>query len=197
MVLVSFAEMLTYITVGYSGPYSMGMFLGLALLFLAVYMAFVIKFGRRLIERLFVDSAHRVWAVYSVGAIFSFFLVVIVHWTVTAAGLHIILMFFILWSIGVLCYTIISTHEKAVQARLSETLLLQVDAMREQIEAENKHRAELQILRHDMRHEAGVIMELFRSGETGEAETVYANWRKTIADTDPVTPGEEIVHSSD
>ncbi len=60
-------------------------------------------------------------------------------------------------------------------------LLLQMNAMREQTDAEKKHRDDMAILRHDMRHEMGVIMELFRTGKDAEAEAVYADWQNSLS----------------
>ncbi len=87
--------------------------------------------------------------------------------------------------IAVLCFTIINTHEKAAQEHLAQILRLQMDTLRKQIDAEKKHRADMAILRHDMRHEAGVIAELFRAGKDAQAEAVYAQWQASLARAEP------------
>ncbi len=101
------------------------------------------------------------------------------------AALYLALMLFILWSFGVLCFTIINTHEKAAQEHNAETLVLQMNAMREQTDAEKRHREDTEILHHDMRHEMGLIMELFRTGKDAEAEAVYAGWRNSLSGAVP------------
>jgi sensor histidine kinase regulating citrate/malate metabolism len=62
-----------------------------------------------------------------------------------------------------------------------------MDALREQTESDKKHRRDMDILRHDMRHEMGLIMELFRNGKSSDAEAVYADWQNALADTITVT----------
>ncbi len=181
------ADLLVGVTIGYQNPYALALFLALSLILLGVHVAIVLRFGRQLFARMFVDSRQIDWALYSFGAVFSFFLIVSIRWTAVGAGLYIALMLFILWSFGVLCFTMINTHEKAAQAHHTATLLLQMKALREQTDADKKHRADMEILRHDMRHEMAVIMELFRTGKGAEAETVYADWQNTLGKAIPET----------
>ncbi|HBU12665.1 MAG TPA: hypothetical protein DEB31_08060 [Clostridiales bacterium] len=179
------ADALVGATIGYESPYAMTMFLVISLVLLAIYLALVLRYGRRLFDRMFLDGRRGVWAVYSLGAMFSFILFLSVDWTALGAALYIALMLFILWSFGVLCFTIINIHEKAAQEHNAETLALQMGAMREQTESEKKHRDTMEILRHDMRHEMGVIMELYRAGKAAEAETIYADWQNALKEAVP------------
>ncbi len=179
------ADAIVGVTIGYQSPYARFLYFSLSLLMLGIYMTVALRYGRRLFERMFVDGRRSVWILCSFGAIFSFLFVLSTSWTEVGAVMYFGLMLFILWSFGVLCYAIINTHEKAAQAYHTETLLLQMNAMHEQAEAERKHREDMEILRHDMRHEMGVIMELFRSGKTSEAETVCADWRNSLNEAVP------------
>ncbi len=179
------ADMLVGITIGHEHPYALVMFLSLSIALLGVHVILVLRFGRRVFKRMFVDSRRIDWALYSFGAIFSFILIVSVKWVKVGAEMYIALMLFILWSFGLLCFTIIKTHEKTVQTHYAQTLLVQMNAMREQTDVEIKYRNDMEILRHDMRHEMGVIMELFRTGKIAEAETVYTEWKNSLAGTAP------------
>ncbi len=179
------ADMLVGLIIGFESPYALTMFLVLSVILLGAHVAVVLRYGRRLFERMFVDSRRVDWALYSFGAMFSFFLIVSIRWVAVGAELYIALMLFILWSFGVLCFTIINSHEKTAQTHHAQTLALQMNAMREQTDAENKHRDDMEILRHDMRHEMGVIMELFRTGRGAEAEAVYADWRSSLSGAAP------------
>ncbi len=80
----------------------------------------------------------------------------------------------------------INTHEKSAQTHYAQTLLLQMKALLDTNEAEKKYREDMEILRHDMHHEMGVIVELFRTGKTAEAEAVYADWQSSL---DLAAPG--------
>ncbi len=179
------ADALVGATIGYESPGALTVFLVVSFILLAVYMALVLRYGRRLFERMFLDGRRGVWAVYAFGAVFSFVLFLSVNWMSLGAALYFAMMLFILWSFGVLCFTIINTHEKAAQAQNAETMALQMSAMREQTDSEKKHREDMEILRHDMRHEMGVIMELYRTGRTALAETMYADWQNTLDEAVP------------
>ncbi len=178
--MAAVAEMLVGEIVGFHNDYAQEILLVLALLLLGLEMLALRLYGRRLFVRIFVDGGHLNWGLYSLGAVFSSVLVSLLQWQVLGGAMYTALVLFILLGIALSCYAIINTHEKAEQALLSESLLIQMDAMREQTEAEKLHRAALQILRHDMRHEAGVIMELYREGKAAESEAVFAEWMNSL-----------------
>ncbi len=174
------------ITMGYTDPNALTFYIVASLTILAIYMYFVFRFGRRIFERMFMDGRPLAWALYSFGAFFSFLFVLSIDWRDVGAPLYFVLMLFLLWSIAVLCFTIINTHEKAAQTQNAETLALQMSAMREQTNAEKKYREDMEILRHDMRHEMGVIMELYHTGKIDEGKAIFADWENTLAETVPV-----------
>ncbi len=180
---VSIANVLVSSVASTERPGGQIAFFLLSMLLLGIYLTLVLRFGRRFFERLFVDDRHKVWALYSFGAAFSFFISSALQWQTVGALLYIVLILFILCSFCVLCYTVIKTHEKAASEYYAETLSLQMNAMREQTDAEKKYRKGMEILRHDMRHEMGVIMELYRTGKNAEAEAVYADWQTALTDT--------------
>ncbi len=191
--LTALIEALLGLTIGYQNPYAQIVLLVLSLFLLGMYIAAALLFGRRFLERMFVDGRRGEWSVYSLCAVFSYILVLAVQWTMLNPGLYFALMLFILWNNGILCFTIINTHEKEAQAHNAETLLVQMNAMREQTEAEKKHQNDMEILRHDMRHEMG-IMELFRTGKAAEAEIVYANWQNSLSEKSPATYCRETLY---
>ncbi len=185
------ADALVGVTIGYQSPYALAAYVALSLIFLGVYITFILRYGRRLFERIFVEGKRGAWALYTIGIMFSFALIITMDWTAVGAALYFALILFILWGIGVLCYTIINTHEKAAQAHRTETLTLQMNAMRQRADAEKKHREDMAILRHDMRHEMGVIMELYRTGKAAEARAVYTSWQDTLQKAAPAPLCEE------
>lgn len=193
--LAAVAEMIIGVTVGFQNAGAQGTLLALSLALLALEMLALGFLGRRFFTRIFVDGEHLNWGIYSIGAVFSSVLVSLLKWQTLGAALYAGLMLFVLLGIAILCYTIVNTHEKAAKERLSQTLRLQMDAMREQTKAEHTHRAEMRILRHDMRHEAGVIMELFRMGNSREAEAVYSRWQDSLAETADATQEPELMHA--
>ncbi len=177
---VSIADALVGSVTSTRSPSGQMAFFVLSMLLLGVYMALVLRYGKKFFERVFVDGRRGVWAIYAFGSAFSFLMAAVLQWTDVGAPLYLAMMLFILWSFGVLCHTIINTHEKAMRARHAATLQLQMDALDEQIDAEGKHHKDMETLRHGMRHEMAAIMELYRSGRAAEAETVYTDWQNTL-----------------
>ncbi len=182
---VSLANVFTASSYDPQSPEGQTMFFALSMFLLCVYMAVVLRCGKRFFERVFVNSSRGIWAVYSLGAAFSFVISSALQWQSVGPVLYVALLLFILWSFGVLCFTIINTHEKTEQAHHTEALELQMSAVREQAEAKKKHLEDMEIMRHDMRHEMGVIMELYRTGKTAEANTVYAGWQNMLKESAP------------
>ncbi len=185
VLMTHLADAVVGLTIGYESPYALIMYLGLSFIMLGMFLTLVLRLGRRFFDRMFVDGRRGEWVLYSFGAIFSFALILTLEWPRVGAALYFSLILFILWSCGILCFTIINTHEKAAQAHNAETLLVQMNAMREQTEAEKKHLNDMEILRHDMRHEMGIIMELFRTGKAVEAETVFSEWQLSLSKAAP------------
>ncbi len=172
---VSIANLLVNLVTSTERPDGQIAFFVLSMVLLGVYLALVLRFGKRFFERLFVDDRPAVWALYSLGAAFTFFISAALQGQAVDPLLNISLKLFILFCFGVLCYTVISLHEKTADEQLAASLSLLMSAMREQTGAEKKHREDMEVLRHDMRHEMGVIMELYRTGQTALAEAVYAD----------------------
>ena len=185
VLMTHLADAVVGLTIGYESPYALIMYLGLSFIMLGMFLTLVLRLGRRFFDRMFVDGRRGEWVLYSFGAIFSFALILTLEWPRVGAVLYFSLILFILWSCGILCFTIINTHEKAAQAHNAETLLVQMNAMREQTNAEKNYRNDMEILRHDMRHEMGIIMELFRTGKDAEAEAVYADWQNSLSGAVP------------
>ncbi len=179
------ADALVGAIIGYHSPNAIAYYLAISLILLSVYMTIVLKYGRRIFERIFIEGKSGSWALYTIGIIFSCVLIIAVDWRTLGAPMYFALILFILWSIGVLCFTIINTHEKAAQEHEAEMMALQMKAMREQTAAEKKHREDMEILRHDMRHEMGVIMELYRTGKAAQAEAMYSVWQNELNEAVP------------
>ena len=150
----------------------------------SIYITLVYFFGRRVFQKLFVAGQRTEWALYAFGAVFSFSVLEVADGAFAGAD-RVMFLLFILWSFGILCFAVVNTHEKTAAAHSAETLSLQMSAMRNQVEAENEYRKDTDILRHDMRHEMGVIMELFRAGKSDEAERVYADWLGSLSASVP------------
>ncbi len=174
------ADAIVGATIGYESHRAQIMYICLSLVLMCGYVLIVLRFGRRLFERLYEGGGHGVWALYAFGSFYSYILIMTLNWETIGALLYFFLILFILWTVGVLCYTIINVRDKSEQASNRETLELQMKALREQTDADEKHHAEMELLRNEMLREMGIVMELYRSGKNEEAETSYLDWQSAL-----------------
>ena len=184
---ISLASALIEMIIGYNNEFAPVSLLVLLVLMFSVYLTIVFLFGRRIFQKLFIQGRTDEWALYSLGAAASFAVIMAVRFYPVSGWLYISFILFILWSFIILCFAIINTHEKSKKGHEAETLALQMSALRNQIEAENKYRSDMDILRHNMRHEMNVIMELFRTGKSNEAGIVYETWLENLSKVVPAT----------
>ena len=167
-----------------SEPYNL-LRLTIALAMFTLYCILIYLYGRHFFQKLFIHGRRSEWALYAFGAIFSFFIVIVTD-AIFSGMERLIVFLYTIWSFAILCFAIINTHEKSEKSHEAETLTLQMNTMRHQIEAEDKYRSDLKIMRHDMRHDINIIMELFRTGKSNEAEKVYETWLNTLSEAAPV-----------
>jgi len=78
----------------------------------AVYVALMIKFGRRLFEKLFEYGSQKEWALYSFGAMFSIAAITALHITPGNTATIIMMVVLVLWSFAILCMNILTTNAK-------------------------------------------------------------------------------------
>ncbi len=159
-------------------------FLILAVMF-SGYIILIFKRGSVLVQRLLKSDNKREWTIYAFGAVFAFAFMTVSYDFPGSLLQYIMGLVFVVWSLFILCYAIVNTHEKATHEHNADTLAWQMNAMREQIDAEKKHREDMALMRHDMRHEMAVITELYRTGKPDEAEAVYTDWQNTLQNSIP------------
>ena len=126
MWLFTFTEAVLKMVMEYgTGAYYLTL-MTVTLIVFAGYMVVLIMFGRRLLKRLFEPGSPGEWLVYSLGAFFSFFLLMLLRSAGISPVLFILLLLFIFWSFSVLCYAIIQTHDqtkKSIEADFAEGII--------------------------------------------------------------------------
>ena len=88
-------------------------FLICTLVLYSIYAFLVYRYGRRFFESLYVHGQQWEWALYSLGIMFSFAFMMTFMLTLSNPLLRIVILLFSLWSLFMLCYAIINTHEKS------------------------------------------------------------------------------------
>lgn len=131
----------------------------------ALYVVLVFLFGRRAFDKLFISSRPLEWSLYIFGAIFSYVLMIISRSLPNSILQFILLVLFVLWSFGILCFAIINTHEKSKQRYEAEFARNIVSSGREHYQRINEMYDELRILRHDYKYHLVAIGKLANNND--------------------------------
>ncbi len=194
--LISLADAMAGLSVGYESPCAPTVMFALVLLFLGAYLAVVLRFGRRLFERLFINGRRGEWAVYSFGAVFSFVCVLGVRWLAIDARFYIGLVLFVLWSFGVLCFAIVNTHEKTkhkYEAEFAARMISNASGHYQQIDELNR---QIHILRHDMKYHLTVLGELLAEDNREELTRYLGEITEQLEKVEPrVYCGNQVLNA--
>jgi sensor histidine kinase YesM len=140
------------------------MFLNLA------YLGLGIKFGRQFLDKLFSSGDEVDWALYSLGALFAFLIWMAFLHSPSGLAFYIALWLFIPWNVGILCYSIISSHSK-LQAQherdMSSEILSSGRGYYEKLTGMTEH---LNRLHHDYKHQLNSIQKMLATGRNEDAQ---------------------------
>lgn len=158
-------------------------FIVLMILF-AVYFLLILKFGREFFRKMFIDGRNLDWAIYSIGAMFSFLMLSVVTAISLSPWLKLIILSFVLWSFIILSYTIINAHEKSKQKYEAEFAKNIISCNTEHYEQMDELYTKLKILRHDYHHHLNILENLIRSGNENEISSYIEDMKKEVGDDD-------------
>ena len=146
------------------GEYSMTHFTA-ALLLLIVYFVLVYKYGRVVLKKLFEHGSQTEWAIYSLGAVFSYAVMLLINNRFTGME-KIFMLLFILWGFVILCHTIINTHERVRQKYNADFAASIISSGREYYRKMDEMYDTLRIQRHDYKYHLSTVRELANAGDT-------------------------------
>ncbi|MCL2801082.1 MAG: GHKL domain-containing protein [Treponema sp.] len=151
-----------------------------------VYVILVWRFGRQLLERLFAYGHSKEWALYSLSAAITFFILEIISrlffgniYNLPAA---LIILLFVLWSFIILCFAIINTHEKTKKQYEAEFARDIISSGREHYQKMNEINETLRIMRHDYKYHLNTISELLNSGNKSDIESYLADIQNQLSE---------------
>ena len=185
MLMISLADVVTALTVGHESNIAWVVMLLLTLLFIGAYLTAVLRFGRRLFDRLFIDGRRNEWMVYSLGAVLTFLFGMAVRWADIGAWLYFGLVLFILWGFGVLCFAIVNTHENTkhkYEADFAASVIRGASGYYEQI---NELNNKLHIFQHDLKYNLTVFSNLLAEGNHVELERYFSEVSGRLEQTTP------------
>jgi len=159
--------------------------LAATLLAYAGYVALVIAPGRNLFHRMFVFGKRGEWALYAFGSAFSYAVLTILRIVPVDSWLTIVLLLFTLWSVIILCFAIINTHEKTKKSYEADFAQGIVSTGREHYQKMNEMYDTIGILRHDYKYHLNAVSELANSGDIDGI-------RASLADVQALMPEHDL-----
>ncbi len=183
--MISLADAVCGLTIGYDNPHTPAVMLALVIILMALYLTAVLRFGRQLFERLFIDGRRAEWIVYSLGAVFAFAIALGVRYANIGAWLNLGLVLFILWGFGVLCFAIVNTHDKTkhkAEADFAASVISSASGYYQQISELNN---QINVLQHDMKYNLTVFGKLLAEDNREELTRYLAEVTESLAGTEP------------
>lgn len=142
-------------------------------IFFTAYLVGVLGWSRKIYERLFAYTRAKVWALYSLGPIASFFAVRLVGFSkvemplppVENYAILFVIVFFSFWSLFLLCFTIIRTHKNAAKDYELTFARQTLNAGRSYYENLTETLEQVRVLQHDYKHQLAVLSKLTYDGK--------------------------------
>jgi signal transduction histidine kinase len=148
---------------------------------LSVYILFVWRYGRGLIEKLFAYGTEKEWSLYALSSVICYIVLSSVYPTLAEhTGIVLLLIFYIAWFIIILCFAIINTHEKTRQKYDTELAKEIISSGRGYYEKLTEITEQLHILRHDYKHHLASMKKMIKSGYSKDIQDYLENLNADI-----------------
>jgi signal transduction histidine kinase len=132
---------------------------------LVTYILMVRRFGRKLIERLFAYGSEKEWSIYALSSMICYIVLTAVYPNLAAyPAIVLLLLFFIAWFLGMLCFAIITTHEKTKQKYETDLAREIISSGRGYYEKMTEMTEQIHILRHDYKHHLAAMQKMLNNG---------------------------------
>jgi hypothetical protein len=143
-----------------------------------VYIFLTFGYARRFFNSLFSYNRPSEWLYYSLGLVFAFSVVMARRLVSDGIWVDLLLLLFILWSVGILCYTIITLHAKAKHKYEAEFARSIISSGSEHYKKMDSLRDTLRVMQHDYKYHLDTMSQLLRSGKPEETEKYLDEIRK-------------------
>jgi len=136
-----------------------------------IYAALVLKFGRKLIKKVFAYGHAREWILYFISAAASWLILEYIP-PLFQSDLIMALsvMFFVMWSFVILLFAIVNTHEKMKQKYEADFAHDIISTGREHYRKMNEQYDVLKVMRHDYKFHLNTALDMLRRGETEKSD---------------------------
>ena len=152
--------------------------------FVAFYFAMISKYGRLLMKKQFESGRPSELMLYTLNSLLSFIVLFLSRINHISSALYISLLIFILWSLGMLCYAVINTHEKTKKSYEADFAQSIISTGRDHYQKMNEMYDTLHILRHDYKYHLNTVIELANNSDITEIKKYLSEVQAQLPDTD-------------
>jgi len=135
------------------------------------YIILVLKFGRKLLKKVFAYGREKEWILYLLTAAISWlileYLPPLFHSNLIMA---LTVMFFVVWSFIILIFAIINTHERMKQKYEADFARDIISSGRDHYRKMNEQYDILKVMRHDYKFHLNTTLDMLRRGETEKSD---------------------------
>lgn len=166
-----FAEAMIRFFVTFDTPLYWSLYLTAVLILTAVHIFFVVRYGKTLLNKMFIQGRKWEWALYSFSAIFSITVMMFLYNALIESDTvtFLLALLFTVWSYIILCFAVINTHEKSKQKYEADFARDIISSGQEHYTKMNELFDKIRIMRHDYKYHLNVMQGLLQSGETEKA----------------------------
>jgi len=136
-----------------------------------IYTILVLKFGRKLLKKVFAWGHAKEWILYLLSAAVSWFILEFLP-PLYQSNLIMALAvtFFVMWSFIILLFAIINTHERMKQKYDADFARDIISSGREHYRKMNEQYDILKVMRHDYKFHLNTALDMLRRGETEKSD---------------------------
>lgn len=191
-VIFYLSGLITEVFAEYGSYLYYALFISVVLGFYVIYVVLTIYRGKNVCSTLFAYTDNRIWFLYSVLPMCSFFVLKeyyfitasIIPLSITRDPFHILLPIFMLAGFVFVIIAIINSHHKIAARYEAEHSREIISTGRDHYQKMNEMYETISILRHDYKHHLNTISELARTGNIDEIKKHLADTQVRLPDDD-------------
>jgi len=162
-----------------------------------LYITLVLKFLRKLLKKMFIYGHSTEWILYSLGAAASW---LIMEYLNSMFAFNLILslavMFFVLWSLIILCFAIINVHEKTKQKYAADFSRDIIATGRDYYQRMNEQFNALRLMKHDYKFHLRTALDMLINGNLEKSKEYLSGLHKQIENKElPNFCGNVVINS--
>ncbi len=183
--LVSLSEIMALFFIKYDENLYWFAMLFIPIIMLTIYIFAVLRFGHGLIKRLFSYGGEKEWALYSLSAALCYVIVSVIRIIIPEyTWIGLLVLFFVLCSIIILCFAIINVQEKAKQKYEADLSREIISSGRDYYDKLTDMTDRLHVMRHDYKYHLAAMQKMLSSGYNDDMKDYLETLSSDATDND-------------